>query len=72
MPVLGGEELRARLAKAHPRLPVIWISGYPRDAVMAGDVLGDGQTFLQKPVSPDVLLAAAACLIGRGAARESG
>jgi two-component system cell cycle sensor histidine kinase/response regulator CckA len=72
MPVLGGEELRAVLAQTHPHLPVIWISGYPRDAVMAGEALGDDQVFLQKPVSADVLLSAAARLTGRGAASESG
>jgi PAS domain S-box-containing protein len=72
MPLLGGEELRTLLARTYPHLPVIWTSGYPRDAVMEGDVLGEDQIFLQKPVSADVLLSAAARLTGRGAARESG
>lgn len=65
-------ELREILARAHPDLPVIWISGYPRDAVMEGDTLGDDQVFLQKPVSMEMLLSAAARLTGRDGARGSG
>ena len=72
MPVAGGGELREILARSQPRLPVIWISGYPRDAVMEEDALGDDQVFLQKPVSVEALLSAVARLTGRDGARESG
>ena len=48
------------------------MSGYPRDAVMDGGVLGDGQVFLQKPVSLEMLLSAAARLTGRDGGRGSG
>jgi len=72
MPVMGGSQLREVLAQTHPGLPVIWISGYPRDVVMDGDVLSDDRVFLQKPVSAELLLAAAAKLTGRDGARGSG
>jgi two-component system, cell cycle sensor histidine kinase and response regulator CckA len=72
MPVLGGGQLREVLARTHPGLPVIWISGYPRDAVMDGDGLSEDRVFLQKPVSVEMLLAAAARLTGRDGARGSG
>ncbi len=72
MPVVGGAQLREILARNHPGLPVIWMSGYPRDAVMEGDVLGDDQVFLQKPVSLEMLLSAAARLTGRDGGRGSG
>jgi len=72
MPVVGGAQLREILARDHSELPVIWMSGYPRDAVMEGDVLGDGQVFLQKPVSLEMLLSAAAGLTGRDGGRGSG
>ena len=55
MPRLGGRELVERLAASHPDLPVIWMSGYPRDAAF-GDGDGTGaHPFLQKPIPPDVL-----------------
>ncbi|HEU4954322.1 MAG TPA: response regulator, partial [Gemmatimonadales bacterium] len=72
MPVVGGGQLREILARSRPELPVIWMSGYPRDAVMEGDVLGDDQVFLQKPVGVEMLLSAAARLTGRDGARGSG
>jgi two-component system, cell cycle sensor histidine kinase and response regulator CckA len=72
MPVVGGAQLREILARNHPESPVIWMSGYPRDAVMEGGVLGDGQVFLQKPVSLEMLLSAAARLTGRDGGRGSG
>ena len=37
MPELGGRELVERIAADYPGLPVIWMSGYPRDAAV-----GDG------------------------------
>ena len=35
MPVMGRRELGERLARDHPELPVIWMSGYPRDTAFA-------------------------------------
>jgi signal transduction histidine kinase/ActR/RegA family two-component response regulator len=55
MPELGGRELAERLAAEYPALPVIWMSGYPRDAVGDGAAAG-ANPFLQKPISADVLI----------------
>jgi PAS domain S-box-containing protein len=57
MPVMGGRELGRRLAAAWPDLPVVWMSGYPRDAAFGEGVLRDDQPFLQKPVAGDLLVA---------------
>jgi PAS domain S-box-containing protein len=56
MPVMGGRELGQRLAGIDPELPIIWMSGHPREAL--SDIVGtaeDGR-YLQKPVAPDFLV----------------
>lgn len=58
MPVMGGRELGQRLAGIDPDLPIIWMSGHPREAL--SDIVGtaeDGR-YLQKPVAPDFLVKA--------------
>ena len=56
MPVMGGRELGQRLAGSHPALPIIWMSGHPREAL--SDIVGtaDEHRYLQKPVTPDHLV----------------
>lgn len=56
MPVMAGAELSLKLAQLYPALPVIWMSGYPRETVIGGGRLGEDQPFLQKPVPPALLL----------------
>ena len=56
MPVMGGAELALKLAELHPGLPIIWMSGYPRETVIGRGRLGEDQPFLQKPVHPGLLL----------------
>jgi PAS domain S-box-containing protein len=56
MPGLRGPDLAARLASAHPRLGVLFISGYADDALLR-DAVRDGQSaFLQKPFTREALL----------------
>lgn len=58
MPVMGGRELGQRLAAIDPDLPILWMSGHPREAL--SDIVGtaeDGR-YLQKPVAPDDLVTA--------------
>jgi signal transduction histidine kinase/ActR/RegA family two-component response regulator len=50
MPKLSGMELAIRLKRAHPRLHVVFMSGYSYDAT-AG-VLSTDDAFVQKPFSP--------------------
>ena len=56
MPGLSGAKFAERLAERYPALPVIWMSGYPREAAFVGREPGES-IFLQKPVHPDHLLA---------------
>ena len=56
MPVMGGAELSLKLAELYPGVPMIWMSGYPRETVIGRGRLGEDQPFLQKPVPPALLL----------------
>ncbi len=55
MPRRGGRKLAARLRAARPGLPVLYMSGYPGDAV-AEHGLEPGVNLLPKPFSPVTLL----------------
>ncbi|HEV8381974.1 MAG TPA: PAS domain S-box protein [Gemmatimonadales bacterium] len=55
MPGLSGRELADRLAAQRPGIRVLYMSGYPGDAVVQHGTLPSGSAFLQKPFSPDGL-----------------
>jgi PAS domain S-box-containing protein len=55
MPGLSGRELADRLVARRPGLRVLYMSGYPGDAVVQHGALPIGSAFLQKPFSPDGL-----------------
>ena len=57
MPVLGGQELAAKLSAKYPGLTVLFMSGYTNSALVHQGVMDGDRSFLQKPFSPDVLLA---------------
>ena len=69
MPVMSGRELANRLVAEHPGLPVVWVSGHPKD--MAPADRGSG-FFLQKPLSPDVLVETVARALERRGVRRPG
>src|SRR5881409_1046993 len=52
MPGLSGRELADRLAAQRPGIRVLYMSGYPGDAVVQHGTLPSGSAFLQKPFSP--------------------
>jgi PAS domain S-box-containing protein len=60
MPELDGEALARQLAEERPELPVILMSGYGDRSAVDPDSSRRTQPFLQKPVSPQVLLDACA------------
>jgi len=55
MPGLSGQELADQLASRRPGIRVLYMSGYPGDAVVQHGTLPSGSAFLQKPFSPDHL-----------------
>jgi PAS domain S-box-containing protein len=55
MPGLSGRELADQLAARRPGIRVLYMSGYPGDAVVQHGTLPSGSAFLQKPFSPDGL-----------------
>jgi nitrogen-specific signal transduction histidine kinase/CheY-like chemotaxis protein len=52
MPGLSGRELAERLAASHPRVPVLFMSGYTDDSIVQHGVLEAGIHYLQKPFTP--------------------
>jgi PAS domain S-box-containing protein len=57
MPGLNGRELCERLSTALPGLPVLFMSGYTGDDVLARSLLPDEAAFIQKPFAPEELVA---------------
>jgi CheY-like chemotaxis protein len=56
MPVVNGRELSDALADTHPNLPVLFMSGYTGDDVLARSLLPETAAFIQKPFAPEDLL----------------
>lgn len=67
MPGMTGAELARRLAEARPAVRVIVMSGYTEDA-LEDDAGASGWIFLEKPFSPDMLLARVREALGASAA----
>lgn len=55
MPNMGGCELAKRMVQAHPKLKVLYTSGYTDEAIIRHGVLTSGLPFLQKPFTPQTL-----------------
>ncbi|HEY5765642.1 MAG TPA: response regulator, partial [Candidatus Deferrimicrobiaceae bacterium] len=56
MPGMSGIETAQKLAAFRPGIPILYISGYSREAILQmGDAIPAG-TFLQKPITPTNLL----------------
>jgi two-component system, cell cycle sensor histidine kinase and response regulator CckA len=56
MPGMGGRVLGQELARRYPELPVIWMSGHPREVDFPREMPGEEHPFLMKPVSPEALI----------------
>lgn len=57
MPGLTGRELSEALARSRPGLPVLFMSGYTGDDVLARSLLPATAPFIQKPFAPEELVA---------------
>src|SRR3954464_14433324 len=54
-PYMGGCELAQGLRRMRPGLAILYISGYPADAVVQSEVLEEKANFLAKPFKPETL-----------------
>jgi len=57
MPQMNGRALANELRKGRPGLRVMYMSGYPGDTIDRYGDIPDGEPFLQKPFTRDLLLA---------------
>ena len=57
MPELNGRELSEALASSQPELPVLFMSGYTGEDVLARSLLPETAQFIQKPFAPEELVA---------------
>jgi PAS domain S-box-containing protein len=55
MPGMSGRELAEQLAARRAGIRVLYMSGYPGDAIAQGGTLAPGSAFLSKPFAPDGL-----------------
>jgi two-component system, cell cycle sensor histidine kinase and response regulator CckA len=51
MPEMGGRAVAERLVETRPGIKVLYLSGYPADAVVRHGILHDSVYFMQKPFS---------------------
>ena len=56
MPMMDGRQLAARLRGEHPKLPVIFMSGYHEDDVLSDLVASADVAYLEKPIRRDTLV----------------
>jgi len=56
MPGLSGRELARRITARHPKMRVLYMSGYTQNVIAGGGTLETGIAFLQKPFSPATLV----------------
>ena len=66
VPDMGTEELAGEVHKVLPELPILYMSGYPRDDILSRGLLRKDQPFLQKPFTSEDL----ALEVGRMVQRE--
>ena len=54
--VMQGNDLARRVQSSRPDLPVLYMSGYTRNAIVHAGRLDEGVNFLEKPFSPENLV----------------
>jgi PAS domain S-box-containing protein len=72
MPGMSGGQLADVLCRERPALRVLFISGYPEDAISQQGVLESSRAFLQKPFPPGALLRKVREVLDRGDACSAG
>jgi nitrogen-specific signal transduction histidine kinase len=56
LPRVSGARLAAKLAATRPELKVLYMSGYPDEAMLPHGISESGSSFLQKPITPEALV----------------
>lgn len=69
LPGMSGPDLAERLRPVHPGLPVLFMSGYTEDVAALQRLTGRDDPLLNKPFTPDALLAAVGRVVRNGAGR---
>ena len=70
MPELNGRELSDALADIHPSIPILFMSGYTGDDVLARSLLPETAPFIQKPFAPEELLSRVRGMLAGATASE--
>jgi two-component system, cell cycle sensor histidine kinase and response regulator CckA len=70
MPGLNGRQLSEALAVTRPDVPVLFMSGYTGDDVLARSLLPASAPFIQKPFAPEELVARVRLLLASTAAER--
>jgi len=65
MPKMDGMELARKVSKAHPELPILFISGYADDIVYEHKELTGLVAFLPKPFNVELLRKKVKEILGR-------
>jgi CheY-like chemotaxis protein len=55
LPGMGGGEIAVRVREIHPRVKVLYTSGYTDDAIVRRGLMERGAAFLEKPFTPNRL-----------------
>jgi two-component system cell cycle sensor histidine kinase/response regulator CckA len=55
MPGINGRQLAADMLKKHPKLKVLYVTANPDGLMAPGQMLGPNESFLEKPVAPQLL-----------------
>jgi PAS domain S-box-containing protein len=71
MPVMGGHQLTEELARRYPSIPIIWMSGHPREIEFRHSSADSTHAFMQKPVPPHLLLQTISQVLHRNSAQRS-
>jgi PAS domain S-box-containing protein len=71
MPHVSGRELAEELARHHPGLPVLFMSGHTDDEMVRRNLLAPGAPFIQKPFDAKTIAAKLRALLDRADAAGS-
>jgi len=56
MPGMSGSELAGRVSETHPRIKVLYMSGYPQQIIASRGVLEQGVALIEKPFVKEAIL----------------